>query len=54
MENTIKIGNTDFSIDAVKAMKEEEFVKLYREILKGQDCKKVYKQIIKADGPDMG
>lgn len=45
-EETVKVGNTTFNIKAIKVMKQEDFVKTYKDILKGQDPKKVYKQIV--------
>ncbi len=49
-----KIGNTSFQVEAVSKMKLKDFKETYKDLLKGLDLDKVYKEITGKNGGDLG
>lgn len=50
---TKKVGNTSFQVEAVSKMKLKDFKNTYKDVLKGQDLDKVYKEVTGSTGADI-
>lgn len=50
MKGFKKVGNTSFREEAIKKMSLKDFKNTYKDILKGQDLDKVYKEVTGSSG----